>query len=384
MPLDEDVLRLLILTDTAILGAGGSERFLRNLLVRLSAQRYSIDVLQLADEPRPEACVARLENPSIRLAYHPIGAVYGLRGLSAWRRVRAQLSQSRYHIIQSQHEKSDIISALLPRTRGLHKISNRRDMGFQKSARVSTLFRRLNSRFDRIVAPTRAIIDGLLSDENADLARCRTIPNGVDTQAFRPADAAQRDQRRAALGFAANDFLIGCVASYSPVKRHVDLIAALAQVRRENPHVHLLLIGDGPLRGEIQSQIAQLRLEKNVHLLGARADVDKVLPALDGFALASSSEGLSNAILEAQACALPVVATAVGGNPDLVRAGQNGWLVPRQDPQALAAALNEMVRAPEQARQFGANARARAQSEHSLDAMAASYEQLYRELAHAS
>jgi glycosyltransferase involved in cell wall biosynthesis len=379
----DDVLRLLVLTDTAILTAGGSERFLRNLLTRLPPERYAVDVLQLTDEPDESARVAQLDNAAVKLAYHPIGAVYGLRGWSALRRVRARVRRGDYHIVQSQHEKSDLINALLPRGAGLRTISNRRDMGFQKSARVSALFRKLNARFDRIVAPSQAILDKLVADENADAKRCQAIPNGVDTTLFRPADPEQRHAMRAALGFANGDVLFGCVASFSPVKRHVDLLDAFADVVRAHPNAQLLLVGQGPLRGDVEAQITALKLSANVSLLGARGDVDQILPALDAFVLASNTEGLSNAILEAQACGLPVVATSVGGNPDLVHAGSTGWLVPAETPTELSRALREVVEHPQTARDFGANARAHVQRDHSVDAMAASYERLYRELADA-
>ncbi len=294
---------------------------------------------------------------------------------------RARVRRGDYHIVQSQHEKSDLINALLPRGAGLRTISNRRDMGFQKSARVSALFRTLNGRFDRIVAPSQSILDKLIADENADAKRCHAIPNGVDTSVFRPADVDERRALRAALGFSDDEVLFGCVASFSPVKRHVDLLTAFADVVRTNPNARLLLVGEGPLRGDVEAQIAALDMSRHVALLGARADVERILPALDAFVLASNTEGLSNAILEAQACGLPVVATAVGGNPDLVHAGKTGWLVAAESPAELARALRDVIDNPQTARAFGANARAHVQREHSVDAMAASYERLYRELA---
>jgi glycosyltransferase involved in cell wall biosynthesis len=379
----DDVLRLLVLTDTAILTAGGSERFLRNLLARLPAERYAIDVLQLTDEPSDAKRVAQLDNAAVKLSYHPIGAVYEWRGWSAFRRVRARVRRGDYHIVQSQHEKSDLINALLPRRAGLRTISNRRDMGFQKSPRVSALFRKLNARFDRIVAPSQSIVDKLVADENADRARCRTIPNGVDTSVFRPADAERRRALRAELGFSDAETLLGIVASFTPVKRHVDLLDAFARVRKSHPSARLLLIGEGPLRSAVEAQIADLGLRDHVALLGARSDVDKILPALDVFVLSSNTEGLSNAILEAQACGLPVVATSVGGNPDLVHAGKTGWLAQPESPADLARTLSEALAQPQTARAFGANARAHVLRAHSVDAMALAYENLYRELADA-
>ena len=373
-------LRLLILTDTAILGPGGSERFLRNLLERLPPERYAIDLLQLAPEPAPEQRVARLENPAVALLHEPIDAIYGRRALTAFAAIRRRVLRGDYDVVQSQHEKSDLISAALPR-RHVRKISNRRDMGFQKSAKVRALFRHVNGRFDRIVAPTGSIIDALVAQENVERTHCRTIPNGVDMQRFRPADADTRAALRRALGFDAGARLVGCVASFTPVKRHVDLLAAFAQVRARLPDAHLLLIGDGPLRADLERQIAALDLGAAVHLLGARSEVERILPALDAFVLASSTEGLSNAILEAQACGLAVAATRVGGNPDLVRENDSGLLVPALAPDALAQALIALLEDRARAAEFGRRARARVEAQHSLEAMAAAYETVYRELA---
>ena len=163
--------------------------------------------------------------------------------------------------------------------------------------------------------------------------------------------------------------------------RHDALIDAFARVRAACPSAQLLLIGEGPLRADVQSRIRAADLGSSVHLLGARADVETILPARDAFALASSTEGLSNAILEAQACAVPVVATAVGGNPDLVEPGVTGWLVPAGDATALANALLDLARSPAQRDAMRAEARRRVENTHSLAAMTAAYAQLYRELA---
>jgi len=373
-------LRLLILTDTAVLGPGGSERFLRNLLERLPPERYAIELVQLAAEPAPHQRVAELKNSAVRLVHAPIDAIYGRRALAAFTAIRRRVLRGEFDVVQSQHEKSDLISAALPR-RLVRKISNRRDMGFQKSAKVRALFRRVNGRFDRFVAPTGSIIDALVAEENVQRLQCRTIPNGVDMQRFHPADADTRARLRQALGFDADARLVGCVARFTPVKRHVDMLAAFAQVRTRLPDAHLLLIGDGPLRADLEKQIAALDLGGAVHLLGARGDVEAILPALDAFVLASSTEGLSNAILEAQACGLPVAATRVGGNPDLVRDGDTGLLVPALAPDALAQALIALLHERAQAQAFGRRARARVEAQHSLEAMAAAYETVYRELA---
>lgn len=378
----EGPISLLLLTDTAVAGQGGSERFLRNLVGGLPASRYRIDVMQLCSPLQQAAQAATLADlPHVRYLHHPLEAVYGRAGWSVWWWLCRQVWAGRYDIVQSQHEKSDLISALLPMgLRGAARISNRRDMGFQKSARLKLAFRHLNARFDRLVAPTPAILEGLRKDEAAPAERLLCLPNGVDTQRFAPPSAEQRRLLRAALGYDERHLVIGCVASLTPVKCHHDLLLAFEQVRRELPWARLLLIGEGPLRGAIELQVQQAGLADCVRLMGVCQDVSQCLPALDVLALASSTEGLSNAVLEALSCGIPAVVTAVGGNPDLVTQGQNGLLVPPCQVQALAAALLQALRDPGWRAAAGQCARETVLAGWSIGAMVAGYERLYQSL----
>lgn len=376
-------MRLLFLTDSPITVSGGSERFLRNLVNGLPQARFAMSVVQLCGEPPPEARLHEASVTSqINLEYLPCGAVYGHSGMRAYRALRRRVLREGFHVIQSQHENADFINALLPRgPLNAIRISNRRDTGFLKSARLRLASRMLNHRYDRIVAPSTAILDAVAASERAPRERMRCIPNGVDAARFRPADAPSRQRLRTQLGLAPDALLIGCVADLFAVKRHVDLVDAFARVRDEFPQAHLLLIGEGPLRGAIETRAQERRAEEGVHMPGSRKDVDALLPALDVFALASDTEGLSNAILEAQACGLPVVATRVGGNPDVVR-DDCGTLVPARDPEALAEAIGAMLRDPALRERMGAAARTRVLRDHSLDSMAQAYDSLYHELVH--
>src|SRR5690242_16337057 len=194
-------LRILILTDTPILGAGGSERFLRNLLQHLPRHACEVDVLQLA--PPPAAPVGKLDAANVRLMHLPIGAIYGRAGLAALARVRRMVHGGHYDVVHSQHETSDLINALLPHGRGAPRLlSNRRDMGFQKTARMRWLMHRLDRRFDRIVAPSRAILDAL---PHARASRTACIPNGVDVRRFAPLAPSLRTRLREELGCAPGD-----------------------------------------------------------------------------------------------------------------------------------------------------------------------------------
>lgn len=379
-----NALRLLILTDSPISVSGGSERFLRNLLGKLPAGRYQTTLVQLCRRPAADEVLHSQLPASINESlFLPFTALYGWGGLRAYLTVRSMVRRKGFNIIQSQHEKSDFFNALLPRgARHATRISSRRDTGFLKSRRLRQLSRWLNRRFDVVTAPSPSIFEAIEQNEGTLHCHTQCIPNGVDTEQFHPVDAAERHCTRASLGYADSDLLIACVADLFPVKRHADLLAAFASVRTRLQHARLILIGDGPLRGEIDTLIRQHSLADFVAVLGSRKDIKDLLPAMDLFVLPSDTEGLSNAILEAQASSLPVVATHVGGNPDLVD-DSCGRLVPPRSPDILASAIGDLLGDTTLRQQMGTAARARVVRNHSLDAMAQAYQNLYHEHAHA-
>ncbi|HEY0504053.1 MAG TPA: glycosyltransferase [Lysobacter sp.] len=374
-------IRLLLLTDTPVLAPGGSERFLQNLATRLPADRYRITLVQLHEHRMPDNRGRSLmTQPHLRLLSLPVNAVYDASGLHAWRELSRMLRRERFDVVQSQHEKADVLNALLPRVPGTVYVSNRRDMGFKKSARLQQLFRRLNPRYDTVVAPARQILSGLAEREGLDPLRMTWIPNGVDTRRYAPAPLQKRLDARRGLGLDDDAVVFGCVARMTEVKRHADLVDAFAQVRGSLPQARLLLVGDGPLLPEVRERIAARGVQDAVMLLCARDDVDTLLPAMDALVLPSSSEGMSNAILEAMACGLPVVATSVGGNLHLVQHETTGLLVPPLDPISLAAALQWLGASPHARRRMGQAARTRVEREFSLDAMVLAFDQLYLRL----
>ncbi len=374
-------IRLLLVTDTPVLAPGGSERFLQNLATRLPADAYRITLVQLHEQDMPGNHGRHLlTQPHLRMMSLPVHAVYDRSGLRAYRELSSMLRRERFDVVQSQHEKADVLNALLPRLPGTVYISNRRDMGFKKSPKLQHAFRWLNPRFDTVVAPARQILSGLAQCERLDPLRMTWIPNGVDTRHYAPAPLQRRLDARAVLGLDADAIVFGCVARITPVKRHVDLLEAFASMRRHVPQARLLLVGDGPGLPEIQAKIAELGLGEEVLLLSFRDDVADLLPAMDALVLCSSSEGMSNAILEAMACGLPVVATAVGGNLHLVQHEQTGLLVPPLDPISLAASLQWLAQSPHARRRMGLAARSRIEREFSLDSMVLAFDRLYHRL----
>jgi sugar transferase (PEP-CTERM/EpsH1 system associated) len=218
----------------------------------------------------------------------------------------------------------------------------------------------------------------LRDDVGVPAGRVTQIYNGVDMTRFKPAERAARDVLPA--GFAApNSVVIGTVGRLSGEKDQANLIAAFARARRStaSPELRLVLVGDGPLQENLREHARALGIAEQVWFAGPRSDVAEVLRAFDVFVLPSLGEGISNTILEAMACGRPVIATRVGGNPELVLEQQSGLLVPAADPDALAAAMVRYARDPALRQQHGAAGRARIEREFSMEAMVARYREVY-------
>jgi sugar transferase (PEP-CTERM/EpsH1 system associated) len=229
---------------------------------------------------------------------------------------------------------------------------------------------------DQFVTVSRDLGRWLVEDIGLPRRKVLSICNGVDTRRFSPSG---RQAARAALAIESGSMVIGTVGRLDPVKDQVGLIHAFRRVAGD-PRARLLIVGDGPCRPELESVISALDLDQRVRLLGERDDVPDVLAAMDVFVLSSIGEGISNTILEAMATGLAVVATRVGGNPELVVDGTTGSLVEARSPAALAAALQRYLEDPGLIESQGRAARQLAEAEFSLERMLASYEQLYMRL----
>ena len=231
------------------------------------------------------------------------------------------------------------------------------------------------------VTVSRDLARWLASDVGIRPARITHIYNGVDTDAFSP--GGQHEARKS-LGLPRDAIVMGTVGRLDPVKDHRGLIEAFHRLagRRDT---QLLIVGDGPCRPELEQLANELGLRGRVHLLGERDDINTILRALDVFTLPSLGEGISNAILEAMATGLAVVATRVGGNPELVDDGVTGFLVPSRSTGSLSAALQRYLDDPGLIRDHGDAGRTRTLKEFSLGRMFSGYDALYsRVLAKAS
>ncbi|MBN9429706.1 MAG: glycosyltransferase [Burkholderiales bacterium] len=237
------------------------------------------------------------------------------------------------------------------------------------------LVRHLTHRF---VAVSADIRERLVRYEGLNHSQIEVIYNGVKPV---PAiDETARAHRRAQLGFSERDFVVGTVGRFDPIKNLPMLVGALAAARRQHDDVRGLLVGDGPIRGDVERLAASSTEAGSIVFTGHREDARTLVQCLDLFVLASFSEGTSMALLEAMSAGVPVAVTAVGGNPEIVVDGATGWLLPSGDEHALAEAISQ-ARTDAIVRRERGLAGMRRFSEHfSFDAMIERYGALYAQL----
>jgi glycosyltransferase involved in cell wall biosynthesis len=210
-------------------------------------------------------------------------------------------------------------------------------------------------------------------------ARIEVIENGIELERY--GGAADRAALRRRLGLEEHRRYVANVARFHPIKDQAMLLRAFRVVAQRRPDVDLLLVGDGLLRPDLERLTRELGLEGRVRFLGVRRDVPDLLQAVDVFALTSISEAASLTLLEAMASGLPVVVTAVGGNPEIVRHGREGLLVPRGDAEATAAALLRLLDEPAAATVMGQAGRDRVRERYQLQQTIEAYWRLYERLA---
>jgi sugar transferase (PEP-CTERM/EpsH1 system associated) len=239
-------------------------------------------------------------------------------------------------------------------------------------------FRRATARWvDGYIAVSEDLRRWLTEVVGIEPGKVQTILNGVDTERFQPAELADKSSRKAQQGFGPNQVLVGTVGRLDPVKDQQRLLRACAGLRERHPNLGLVLVGDGPCREPLEKLAGELQWGADCRFMGLRSDVPEMYRLLDVFVLPSIAEGISNTILEAMASGLPVVATAVGGNGELVVAGETGALVPAEDERALGRALELYLGNPALRREHGAAGRRRAVESFSLERMVAGYQEAY-------
>ena len=227
---------------------------------------------------------------------------------------------------------------------------------------------------DAYVAVTPLLAKVAAERAECDPSRIHVVSNGIDVARFKP-DPEARARVRAELGIPQSSWLVGTVGRLAPEKDQALLIRAMAPLLDERRQ--LVIVGDGPEREALERARSETWRSEFVHLIGARSDVAPYLAAMDAFVLSSRTEGLPLVLLEAMATGVPVVSTAVGGIPDLIQSGENGYLVPAENERELMRELVALANQPTAGLKLGQAGRESVLRRYSLAQMAERYEGIY-------
>ncbi|MEH6433569.1 TIGR03088 family PEP-CTERM/XrtA system glycosyltransferase [Massilia sp. DD77] len=360
------------------LDIGGLETLLVDIINRMPAHSYRHAIVCLTDYTDFAQRITRPGVELIALHKQP-GLGLGIH-LVLWRllrRLRPAILHT-YNFGTMEYAATGFAAGVPVRVHAEHGRDARDPEGLNPK---HNLLRRCAAPFiDRIVPVSQDLRRWLGEVVGIAERKLVLIDNGVDTERFHPALAGE-----AGIETWHEDpdaFVIGTVGRLQDVKDQATLILAFAELRRLLPReaLRLVLVGDGPLRAALEAQARDAGLGDSVCFAGARADVAPAMRGFSLFALSSIAEGTPVTLLEAMASGLPVVATAVGGIPDLVADGTAGTLVPARDPQAMARAFAAYVGERALARRHGAAGRAHVERRYSMQAMLATYVGLYDSL----
>jgi len=359
------------------LDVGGLETLLVDCINRMPAERFRHAVVCLT---RYTAFAQRITQPGVELyALHkPPGLGLGTH-VKAWkllRRLRPAIVHT-YNLSAAEYAFTAAMAGVPVRIHAEHGRDAADPQGL--NPKHNFLRRRLSPFIDRFIPVSEDLHRWLGATVGIAPAKTLFIKNGVDTERFVPGAGT------AGIGpWSADDFVIGTVARVQDIKNHRGLVEAFILLRAQLPEhaqrLKLSIVGDGPLLAQVREQVAAAGITDAVWLPGARADIAEVLQTFTVFVLPSFAEGTPVSMLEAMASSLPVVASKVGGIPEVVVEGEHGMLVPPGDVTALAGALARYVQAPELARRHGMAARERIERGFSMHAMLAAYAALYDSL----
>jgi glycosyltransferase involved in cell wall biosynthesis len=295
-------------------------------------------------------------------------------------RARSLLREQPDGVLHTHNDMAHYYATLASIGIGLTRIVNTRHSmsSRNKGSRREWLYRRSMRLTDHAVAVCEAGRERLAGEGVRPRMQLSTIPNGIRMERFAPASADARRRLVEEAGLAQDARIVGTVGRLNRVKDQATLIRAFGAVRAALPESVLVLVGDGPLRAELEAVAEIEGIRSAVHFLGDRSDVHSLLQGFDLFVLSSLTEGYSMALLEACATALPIVATDVGGNGEIVREGWNGRLVAPGDAALLAAAISGMLRLdPSALTRMGRAGREWVLAEGSFTHMAERYARLY-------
>ena len=364
--------RVLFLIDS-IWGAGGAEMSLLRLVEHLPAQGYACRVITFHADEVSKGFLARFPCP---VEVWPMKSLRHWSTLGLLKRLRRLVRQEKFDIVHTFFPASDLLFGPAAKFSGARVlISGRRDMGIVRQSWHRWAYRRMRGTYDQVQTVSESVRRYAIDTDGLDPERVLTIHNGVDAGVV--VDASENlDSLREELGCVPGCPVVTMVANIRRIKGIDVFLRAVALVKQRFPDTVFLIAGVFGTNTEhikYKEEVLGLRkaldLERKVRFLGSSTQVQRILALSDVFALPSRSEGFSNALLEAMACGIPPVVSAVGGNPEVVEDGVNGFLVPFGDSAAVADRVMRLLADPALRQRLGAAARQRVLERFTVEVM---------------
>jgi L-malate glycosyltransferase len=369
------------MTDT--LNLGGTEVQLTQIAARMNSERYRVTVGCLRAEG---PLLPMLKSAGIPVKeFRPAEGLLTRSGVAQILRLARFLRRERFDVVQTNDLYSNLLgvpAAWLARVPVI--ISSRRDLSrwWWYTPRNRRILRFIQSLSTFVVVNSEAVREFLIGEDGFDGRTIRVIRNGVDLERFSP---ATMPKARATVAEQGDQQVVITVANMNiEGKGHVDLIDAARLICNTLPKTKFLLVGDGPERQKLERKVAELQLENNVVFLGHREDVPHLLSYSNISVLPSWWEGLPNVVLESMAAGVPIVATNVGGTPEIIEHMWNGVLVPPRNPSGLANAVLELLQDSTLAEKLGGEARAHVERNFNYGRVLRELQTLYDEGLHGS
>jgi glycosyltransferase involved in cell wall biosynthesis len=342
---------------------GGTEHQMTELVCRLDPGVFDVHV---AVHRTGGVLQARLESAGIPVTDFPIRSVTSPAALRQMLHFAEWCTGNGIQAVQACDYGANVFALPGAALAGVPvRFGSRRDVFMPERTPGQRRLQRLSYLLaHRIIGNSAAAVEQLIEEGVADW-RIVQIANGLDVSRFPPRQPRPRLR------------VVTTVANLRPGKGHEVLLEAAARVVRRVPDVHFQIVGDGPRRAELEQQAAALRISAQVSFLGHSSDVPAVLQQTDVFAFPSFMEASPNAVMEAMAAGLPVVATRVGGIPEVIEDGRSGVLVPPHDDRALAAGILRLIARPDLAARMGEAARQTVEARFSFERMVGEFQQLY-------
>jgi glycosyltransferase involved in cell wall biosynthesis len=354
---------------------GGTELNAVRTVEALDRRRFQVSVFHL-HETGPLR--ARYEALGLQLLHLPIGPLYSPRTAAQAVRFLRLLRREAIEVVHTHDIYTNIFAAPWARLAGCRVIASRRWLDSTPRAGLVPLNRWSYRCAHRVVANSSLGVRLLVDKERVPATRVLELPNFLEERAFNHVPVEVRSARRGSWGVPQGAFVIGTVARLAPVKNHALVLRAL---QRLDEDVHLVLIGEGPSQGALEELARELGVERRVHFTGQLVETENLHQFFDVSVLCSRSEGFPNTVIEALAAGCPVVATPVGGVPEVITERQTGLLVPVDQPDALAARVQELRLDAALRKRLSEAGAARARAKYHQTLVIAQLEALYQDLA---